>query len=294
MNSTRSQDGRREQAITLRRAGKSRREIKEILGVGSNATLNELLAGEPPPEWTRRTNAKDDLHAKARLLREQGYDYNRIAAELGVSKSSVSLWVRDLPWPDRLSYEECRKRAAEGVQRYWAAERRVREAQREATRATAAAEIGTLTKRELLIAGAIAYWCEGAKNKPYLRHDHVVFINSDPGLIMFFLRFLDAAGIGRDRLIYRVQIHESADVAAAEQFWLALTAAASDQFRRTTLKRHNPKTIRKNVGSDYRGCLRVDVRKGSGLYHRIEGWARAAMADAEADTTPLEGDATVL
>ena len=110
----------------------------------------------------------------------------------------------------------------------------------------------------------------------------------------FFLRFLDAAGIGRDRLIYRVQIHESADVAAAEQFWLALTAAASDQFRRTTLKRHNPKTIRKNVGSDYRGCLRVDVRKGSGLYHRIEGWARAAMADAEADTTPLEGDATVL
>ena len=50
MNSTKSADGRREQAIALRRAGKSRREIKEILGVGSNATLNELLAGEPPPE----------------------------------------------------------------------------------------------------------------------------------------------------------------------------------------------------------------------------------------------------
>jgi transposase len=50
MNSTRSPDGRREQAIALRRAGKSRREIKEILGVGSNQTLNELLAGEPPPE----------------------------------------------------------------------------------------------------------------------------------------------------------------------------------------------------------------------------------------------------
>ena len=54
MNSIKPADGRREQAIALRRAGKSRREIKEILGVGSNATLNELLAGEPPPEWTRR------------------------------------------------------------------------------------------------------------------------------------------------------------------------------------------------------------------------------------------------
>src|SRR5215813_7878447 len=285
MNSTRPSDSFREQAIALRRAGRSRREIKEILRVGSNETLNDLLAGEPPPEWTRRPNAKDDLHAKARLLREQGYDYNRIAAELGVSKSSVSLWVRDLAWPDRLSYEECRKRAAEGVQRYWAAERCVREAQREATRAAAAAEIGTLTKRELLVSGAIAYWCEGSKNKPHFRHDRVVFMNSEPGLIMFFLSFLDAAGIDRDRLIYRVQIHESADVAAAEQFWLALTGAASDQFRKTTLKRHNPKTVRKNVGSNYRGCLRVDVRKSSELYHQIEGWVRAALGVAEAGVT---------
>jgi len=151
MNSPKSADSRREQAIALRRAGKSRREIKEILGISSNETSGKLLAGEPPPEWTRRPRAKDDLHAKARRLREQGYDYNRIAAELGVSKGTVSAWVHDLPWPDRLSYEECRKRAAEGVRRYWEAERPLREARREATRAAAAAEIGTLTQRELLI-----------------------------------------------------------------------------------------------------------------------------------------------
>jgi len=283
MNSAKSRDSRREQAIALRRAGKSRREIKEILGVGSNATLNELLTGEPPPEWTRRPNAKDDRHAQARRLREQGYDYKRIAAELGVSKSSVSLWVRDLPRPERLSYEECRKRAAEGAHRYWEAERTAREAKREAARIAAATEIGAVTRRELLIAGAIAYWCEGAKNKPYLRHDRVVFINSEPRLIMFFLRFLEAAGIDRGRLIYRVQIHESADVAAAEQFWLTLTGAAPDQFRKTTLKRHNPKTVRKNVGSNYRGCLRIDVRRSSGLYYQIEGWVRAAWGVAEAD-----------
>ena len=287
MNSTKSPDGRREQAIALRRAGKSRREIKEILGVGNNQTLNELLAGEPPPEWTRRPNAKDDLHAKARRLREQGYDYNRIAAELGVSKGTVSAWVHDMPWPERLSYEECRKRAAEGARRYWETERRVREARREAARAAAAADIGSLTQRELIIAGAIAYWCEGSKNKPYNRQDRVLFVNSDPGLITFFLRFLDAVGIGRERLIYRVQIHESADIAAAEQFWLTLTAAAPDQFRRTTLKRHNPRTVRKNVGDSYHGCLCISLWQSAELYWRIEGWARAAMAQAGAGlTTP--------
>jgi transposase-like protein len=92
----------REQAIALRRAGKSRREIKELLGIGSNQTLNEALRGEPPQPWNVRPNAKDAERAKARELRTQGLGYNRIAAELGVSKSSVSLWVRDLPRPEPL------------------------------------------------------------------------------------------------------------------------------------------------------------------------------------------------
>ncbi len=287
MYSIHAADGRRAQAIALRRSGRSRREIKEILGITSNATLDKLLAGEPPPEWTRRPRAKDDLRAKARRLREQGLDYNRIAAELGVSKSSVSLWVRDLPRPQRLSYEECRRRAAEGVRRYWAAERPVREAQREAARAAAAAEVGALSRRELLIAGAIAYWCEGTKSKPHRPQDRVIFMNGDPGLITFFLRFLDVAGVDRSQLRYRVYIHESADADAAGRYWLEVTGANPAQFNRPTLKRHNPKTVRRNIGGDYHGCLRIDVHQGADLYRRIEGLVRAAMARAEVGLTTL-------
>ena len=271
----------REQAIALRRAGRSRREIKELLGIGSNQTLNEVLKGEPPLPQNVRPNAKDADRAKARELRMQGLDYNRIAAELGVSKGSVSLWVRDLPRPEPLSYEECRRRAAEGVRRYWAAERPVREAEREAARAAAAAQIGPLNEREILIAGAIAYWCEGAKNKPYRRTDRVIFMNSDPALIGLFLRFVETAGIGRDRLIYQVQIHESADVDAAQKFWLSVTGADPAQFRRPTLKRHNPRTVRKNTGQDYHGCLRLEVRRSTNLYRKVEGWAAAAMCAGE-------------
>jgi hypothetical protein len=271
----------REQAIALRRAGKSRREIKELLAITSNWTLNEVLRGEPPQPWTWRPNAKDELRAKARDLRRQGLDYEEIVAELGVSKSSVSLWVRDMPRPPHLSYEETRKRSAEGVRRYWAIEGPIREAERQAISAAAAAQIGQLNNREILIAGAIAYWCEGVKNKPYRRTDRIAFMNSDPMLIKFFLRFLEAADIGREALVYRVQIHETADVEAAQLFWLDVTQADPAQFRRPTLKRHNPKTVRKNTGGDYHGCLRVDVRRGSRLYRQIEGWATAAMAGLE-------------
>jgi hypothetical protein len=106
----------------------------------------------------------------------------------------------------------------------------------------------------------------------------VSFINSDPALIGFFLRFLGTADTPRDDLIFRVHIHESADVEAAQRFWLDLTGAQPSQFRMPVLKRHNPKTVRKNVGEGYHGCLRIDVRRSGNLYRKIEGWAAAAMS----------------
>ena len=192
------------------------------------------IHGDPP----RRPRAKDDPHARARELRATGLDYEEIAAALSVSKSSVSLWVRDMPRPERLSYEECRKRSAEGSRLYWEAERPAREAQREAVRAAAAGQIGVLSKREIRIAGAIAYWCEGAKSKPYHRQERVVFINSDPGLIKFFLRFLREAGVEPGQLRFRVHIHETADVAAAEQFWQSVTGAPPDRVENTQSADH--------------------------------------------------------
>jgi hypothetical protein len=277
MRSQTELDDLRQRAIALRREGKSRREIKAILGPMSNSTLNDALAGEPPPDWTRRPRAKDGLRAAARELRARGLDYADIAASLGVAKSSVSLWVRDLPTPPRLSYAECRKRAAAGAREYWATERAARAASRDAECAAAAAEIGALTDREILIADAIAYWCEGSKNKPHRRDDRVVFINSDPGLISFFLKFLQTAGVSREDLVFRVYIHENADVQAAQRFWRDLAGAESGQFRKSVLKHHNPKTIRKNVSSEYHGCLRIDVKGSRSLYRKIEGWASAAM-----------------
>jgi hypothetical protein len=49
MRTSQELDQLREQAVTLRRQGKSRRQIKEILGFIGNSTLNQLLRGEPLP-----------------------------------------------------------------------------------------------------------------------------------------------------------------------------------------------------------------------------------------------------
>ena len=66
-------------------------------------------------------------------------------------------------------------------------------------------------------------------------------------------------------------------MAAAHDFWLEVTKAGPEQFMKTSMKRHNPKTTRKNVGDDYHGCLRISVHKSSELLRKIEGWAQAVM-----------------
>lgn len=180
-----------------------------------------------------------------------------------------------MPRPER------RRNTSDGVTRRWEAVRSLREARRHAICEGAVQQIGAMTDREILIAGAIAYWCEGAKDKLYARRERVIFINSDPHLVTFFLRFLAVAGVTTDRLICRIHIHESADVDRAHEFWRAVTGLPGDQFRRPTLKRHNPKTVRKNTGAGYHGCLIIVVRCSTDLYRQIEGWAAAAMATQE-------------
>ncbi|MFE0327832.1 helix-turn-helix domain-containing protein [Streptomyces sp. NPDC058960] len=258
----------RERAVALRRGGYSLRQIRDELKIFNNDILNQLVKGEPPPEWTKRPRAKDDLRARARELRLQGWTYDQIEAELGCSRSSVSLWVRDLPRPER---KRSREEAAEIARRGWEAKLRIRDEERQRTKDAAKQAIGSLSARELFLVGVSLYWAEGSKDKPYDRREQVTFVNSDPGMIKVFLTWLDLLGVERERLRYTVMIHESADVPGAEQYWADLVGADRSAFNKTTLKKHNPKTVRKNVGEAYRGCLVIKVLKGAELYRRIEG-----------------------
>ncbi|MHA4777058.1 acylphosphatase [Streptomyces sp. MSC1_001] len=258
----------REQAVALRREGLSRRQIRDRLRIHNNDLLNRLVNGEPPPDWTKRPNAKDDLRARSRELRLQGMTYDQIQVELGCSKSSISLWVRDLPKVDRRTPAE---QGREAALKRWAHEGPLREAARNAAIREAREAVGTLSDRELFLAGVALYWAEGSKSKPYRRDETVAFINSDPGVIGVYLAWLDLLQIPRERLRFRVMIHESADVSGAEQYWADLVGTSRSQLQRTTLKKHNPKTVRKNTGSDYRGCLIIRVSAGCDLYRRIEG-----------------------
>ena len=123
---------------------------------------------------------------RARQLRAKAWTINEIVAELGVSKSSVSIWVREV------EFDEATRAARAGANRRRGARRRgpnqlQQRKQAEIVRliADGAGWIGDLTDRDLLIAGTALYAGEGAKTD-----GSVLFANSDPRMVALFLRFL--------------------------------------------------------------------------------------------------------
>jgi hypothetical protein len=264
-----------ELARSMRADGATYAEIKGALGIGSS-TLGRLLGtlgqGRPKPRIS------PNVREQARKLRQDGSTVPEIADKLGVARSTAWLMVRDIQPAPGFS---ARERRAEAGRAYWREERPRRAAAREQAVADAASQVASLTARELMLVGAVAYWAEGSKSKPWRTQDRLTFINSDPDMIKLFLAWLGQAGVMPDRVRYRVNIHESADVNGAVQYWADVVGVASDSFQKTTLKQHSPLTQRHNAGSDYHGCLVVRVNSSAKEYRLAEGLWKGLSAAVE-------------
>jgi transposase len=231
------------------------------------------VRGLPIPEWTRRPRAKDAQRVRALELRGQGLSANRIAAEVGVSQSTAYLWTKHIPLDATPEAAADRKsRHLEHMrEKRWAPHRRARDAERAAVTAAAVEWVGSLSEREVRLIGAVAYSCEGAKEK--LDRDRLVFlqfINRDLRLILVFLRYMEQFGYRRSELRYRVSIHQTADATAATRSWSEDLGIPIESFLRATIKKHNPRTRRKDTGEHYRGCLSIYVPKSGRLNWEID------------------------
>lgn len=268
-------------ARLLRRSGKTYDEIRAALGPVDNGTLRHWLRGIQRPPETFRSNPLTDLRRECRRLRRSGLTYDEIAERTGASKGSLSLWLRDISENPQRRRRMAARPPRAGLP--YAIEMRQSAAALRARRRTeAAGSLGAISSRELLAAGVALYLAEGSKAKPWRPRDRqVVLTNSDPDVLKVFLAWLDLIGVAESDRAYRLSIHESADVASHEAWWQWRLGLQAQQFRRATLKRHNPKTVRKNVNDQYHGCLVVRVLRPAPVYDAIEGWWQRMVSAAE-------------
>jgi transcriptional regulator with XRE-family HTH domain len=153
---------------------------------------------------------------RARALRAEAWTLREIADELGVAKSSVSVWVRDVPFDPQSRRSARTHRRPRGSDHPL---RRRKLAQLEELRQDGLARIGTLAEREFLLAGLGLYAGDGAKGDMAVK-----FANSNPELIAFFCRWLRRFfAVDETRLRVVLYLHEELDLDAATTHWAHVT-----------------------------------------------------------------------
>jgi transposase-like protein len=268
-----NEDDLREQARQLRSTQElTVAQIAAQLGVGRHR-VQAWLTGLPVPSWARRPNAKDSLRERAVELRYAGRTVPSIAEQLGVARSTAFRWVRDVPLQEPVAAAARRQAHSRHMtDTRWASHRAAKADRRAVVTAQGRAQVGELGARELLLIGAVLFWCEGTKEKPWRSHNGTLtVVNTDPQLLGIYLRFLESLGWPRSELTYRLSIHETADHHVAQDWWVRTLQIPVANFRRATLKRHKVSTTRQNVGDEYHGCLVISAPRSRELYWRIEG-----------------------
>jgi len=197
-------------------------------------------------------------------LRRRGISYDVILKTVNVSKSTLSLWLRDV-----ILTSNARKRALRGreLSRYAAAmqKKRIRESNTNEIVQKGREESKILVENPLFLTGLCLYWAEGDKHK----QERVKFTNSDEKMIVLMMRwFREICGVSERKFRIAVHIHNLHKPRNVERYWSRITRVSEKQFQKTYIKQSSLR-YRRNVL--YNGTCAIVVNNKA-LFRRIRGW----------------------
>jgi len=215
--------------------------------------------------------AKSKEHILARRLRGRGKSIKNIARLLGVSKSSVSVWCRDIVLTinqiDNLHSQSViggYKGRLKGAR----LQREKREFKIRNYEKLGVKNIGSLGSRDLLLLGLGLYLGEGNKSGNKFQ-----FTNSNPDIIKLIILWLKKMfGIKKKDFVFHVMInqaHRSRDE-KLKKYWARITNSGMSYFNKTVFIKAKNKKIYQNFNNHF-GTLVVRVKKSSDLQYRILG-----------------------
>lgn len=218
------------------------------------------------------TDMKPLVHQKeqAILLRKKGYTYNEILVHVPVAKSSLSLWLKDLPLTKveknslkhrRTSQISHGRIKAAGVL-YQKRLLREKEQLQEAK-----VLFSKYHNKPLFHVGIALYWAEGGK-----RTNTWQFMNSDEAMQRVMISWLTSfVGINKDDLRFRLYIHKVYQSENCEHWWAESLNVSPEQFLKTIIKPSN-RGVKKRP--NYKGCLRIEVRNSKPLLNKMRFWQK--------------------
>jgi hypothetical protein len=213
---------------------------------------------------------------KAIKLRQEGYSYGMIRDKLGVSKSTLCVWLSRVPF---IPNKEVIERIGAARVKSALQKQRLKFENIERMKREAAEEIGTLSRRDLLMLGIGLYIGEGSKSQEEIR-----IVNANPAIMKLAIKWLkEFCGIKQCHLRAAIHGYPDHDVSKLLRFWSRELDLPEKQFIKTSID------IRKEK-SDYKkrklphGTAHVYVRGGGtlpsgvkGLHRKIMGWIESSV-----------------
>lgn len=209
---------------------------------------------------------KNDFKKEAVRLRRAGFSYALIRKTVPVSKSTLALWLRNVPYtPNTIVKNRIRGAALKSLK--WS--QKSKRISIENARFAAKKDLGSLSRRDLFLLGIGLYIGEGSKT-----NGHVRVINSDPDVICLALRwFKEIFGLKISNFWITIHLYPDNNIEESLVFWSKKTGIPLNQFGKTQVDRR-PKQPKK------RGMLRYgtahvrvkscgDISKGIFLFRRI-------------------------
>lgn len=212
---------------------------------------------------------------KAILLRKRGYSYSEILSRIPVAKSSLSLWLKDLPLTSQeKSVLKHRKDAniSRGRIKSAAVLRQHRLDREQHWYEEARIAYEKHRNEPLFHTGIALYWAEGAK-----RATQWGFSNSDYTMIVAMLCWLERYADTQPSFVrFRLYLHKPYAHENCESWWARNLNVSQQNFLKTVYKATG-KGVKKRPA--YKGCIKIEVPRSKHLLCKMRFWQRMIVED---------------
>lgn len=176
---------------------------------------------------------------KAIELRKQQKSYSQIKTILGVSKSTLSSWLRDYPLSEK-RIKELRDWNEQRIEKFRQTMQRKREKRLNEALEKAKKDLLPLSKKELLIAGLFLYWGEGTKRMA----EGLSIVNTNPDVIKFTIFLMTKIlNIPKSKIKARLHLYNDMNIKKEHLFWVKELGIPLKQFRKAYIKKTSTTSV---------------------------------------------------
>lgn len=171
------------------------------------------------------------------LRKEKELSYSEIKKQLGVPKSTLSYWLKEMPLSEKRIQDLKRvgyKNGEAGREKYRNTMRQKRDTEDDRVYQYYLKKLSNVSESALFVAGLMLYLGEGDKKN----NTRIVLANTDFNIIQFFIKWLiQFMNVEKDQIRVQLHLYEDMDIEKVTKIWQDRLEIDDSQFYKTSIRK---------------------------------------------------------